>query len=118
METLNDIVPPADTRLGRELGIIGPYADVPGYQIRNDTTGKIRFVIGKLVTAEYGPRGERFKQHPRWQDLLDQAMRFQRRYDAHSGDAFYAHLLLQEVDAFRDGPMQQMLDEVNRDADA
>lgn len=105
-----------DNRLGREIGVIGPYAETPAYQIAHDAHGKIRHIAGLLVTEEYGPNGDLFKTHPAWADINAKAIELERRFAARSNDGFYAHLLIQEADALRDGPLKAMVDAVNAQA--
>ena len=55
-----------DDRLGKELGLTGPNADTPAFQIINDTHDLFLSLTSRLVRLEYGPNGEAFKNHPLW----------------------------------------------------
>lgn len=112
MTTLPEISMKPDARLGREIGVIGRYADTPAYQIAHDAHGRIRHIIGRLMTARYGPHAELFAAHPRWSDINAAASDLQRRFHERSDDGFYAHLLLLEADKLRENDMRQMFEDI------
>lgn len=89
-----------DTRLGREFGLAGQYADLPAFQIINDTHDLVAGLTSRIVTLEYGGEGDLYVDAPSWDAIKQQRAQFIQRVNGLGADAVKAAELSDEVGAF------------------
>jgi hypothetical protein len=86
-----------DSRLGREIGLEGPYGDVPAFQIINDAASRVTSFTARIVALKYGSFSQQVQSRPEW-PLLDRSkVDFNRRMNAVGHDAFAAAVLDAEI---------------------
>lgn len=86
-----------DDRPGRELGLAGPYADVPAFQIVNDAHDLFLSLTSRLVSLEYGEMGSAAKRHTLWPMVDAERSRLADRLAALKGDAVEAATLSEAI---------------------
>ena len=89
-----------DTRLGRELGLAGQYADLPAFQILNDAHDLVDGLTSRIVTLEYGGEGHLYVDNPSWKGIKARRAQFVQRVNGLSADAVKAAELSDEIRAF------------------
>ena len=86
-----------DDRPGKELGLTGPYADMPAFQIVNDAHDLFLSLTSRLVSLEYGEKGSAAKSHSLWPMVDAERSRLADRLAALKGDAVEAALLSEDI---------------------
>lgn len=89
-----------DSRPGKALGLGGVYANVPAFQIVNDTHDLVVAFTGAIISLKYGPYGERLLKQPRWAEIEKKNIEFNQRRMVLGMDAVAAAALADEVRAF------------------
>ena len=82
---------------GKELGLTGPNADTPAFQIINDTHDLFLSLTSRLVSLEYGPNGDAFKSHPLWPAIDTERSGLAERLSTLGSDAVQAAALSEEI---------------------
>lgn len=89
-----------DTRLGKKLGLKGMYAEVPAFQIVNDTHDLIVALTSGIIGLKYGPHAVELTGDSHWLRIEAEKNEFNQRLLALGSDAVAAAALADEVRAF------------------
>jgi hypothetical protein len=86
-----------DERPGKELGLTDRHADVPAFQIINDTHDLFLSLMSRLVSLEYGPYDDACKSHPLWPAIDTERSSLAERLSELGSDAVRAAALSEEI---------------------
>lgn len=89
-----------DSRPGKALGLGGLYANIPAFQIVNDTHDLVVAFTGAIISLKYGPYRERLLNQPGWAEIEKKNIEFNQRRMVLGMDAAAAAALADEVRSF------------------
>lgn len=101
-----------DTRLGRELGLTGGYAELPAFQIVNDAHDVVAALTSRMVGLEYGSARDRATRASVWPTIAKVHGEFIRRVANLDGDAVKAAGLCDEIEAFQKQTLDPFVAEI------
>lgn len=104
-----------DTRPGKTLGLKGLYADLPAFQIVNDTHDLIVALTGAIISLKYGPYGRDLTREPNWVEVEAKKNEFNQRRMALGSNAVAAAALADEARAFMKSTVDPMVRGLEKD---
>jgi hypothetical protein len=99
-----------DTRLGRVFGLSGAYADLPVFQIVNDTHDFAAAFTSRIIALEQGGDGNFYRSAPQWQSVTAIQADFRNRINNLKADALKAAALSEDILNFSKRVLDPLVD--------